>query len=154
MASVNSAAVAEREIAMTREFDAPRQLVWNAWTDPDHISQWCGPVGFTTTTKQFEFRPGGQWLHTMHGPDGTDYPNEITFKVIDEPNRIEYSHESCPLFYTTVLFEAIGAKTKLSMQMLFRSADEKNETAEKYGAMEGLQQTLSRLDDFLAQAQR
>lgn len=141
---------ADREISNERIFDAPRELVWDAWTDPKHISQWWGPIGFTTTTKTFEFQPGGQWIHTMHGPDGTDYPNEITFKVIEKPGRIEYEHGNCPLFYTTVLFEDLGNKTKLKMKMLFASSEERDNTAQEFGAVEGLQQTLGRLEEFLA----
>lgn len=142
---------ADREISTERIFDAPRSLVWQAWTAPEHISQWWGPIGFTTTTKTFDFKPGGQWIHTMHGPDGTDYPNEITFKVVDEPSRIEYEHGNCPLFYTTVLFEDLGEKTKLNMKMLFETSEEREDTAKRYGAIEGLQQTLGRLEEFLAQ---
>lgn len=87
----------------------------------------------------------------MHGPDGTDYPNEITFKVIEKPSRLEYEHGNCPLFYTTVIFEELGDRTKLSMRMLFQSEEERDETAEKYGAIEGLEQTLGRLKEFLQQ---
>jgi len=76
---------ADREIAATRVFDAPRSLVWTVWTDPKHLAEWWGPNGFTTTTKVFDLRPGGEWLFTMHGPDGTDYRNDITFTVIIEP---------------------------------------------------------------------
>ena len=71
-AKTERAVTTEREIASTRVFAAPRELVWKAWTDPKHIEQWWGPIGFTTTTKEFDLRPGGKWLHTMHGPDGTD----------------------------------------------------------------------------------
>jgi uncharacterized protein YndB with AHSA1/START domain len=79
----------DREIGSTRIFDARRELVWKAWTDPDHLGQWWGPNGFTTTTNKFELRPGGEWLFVMHGPDGTDYRNEITFTAVVEPERIE-----------------------------------------------------------------
>ena len=150
MTNAASSATETREISNEKVFDAPRELVWNAWTDPKHISQWWGPIGFTTTTKHFDFHPGGQWLHTMHGPDGADYPNEITYKVIDKPSRIEYEHGNCPLFYTTVIFEDLGNQTRLSMRMLFRSQEERDDTAERFGAIEGLNQTLGRLQEFIA----
>ena len=150
MINAATSATEAREISSEKVFDAPRELVWNTWTDPAHISQWWGTNGFSTTTSHFDFQPGGQWLHTMHGPDGTDYPNEITYKVIDKPTRIEYEHGNCPLFYTTVIFEDLGDKTRLSMRMLFHSQEERDETAERYGAIEGLNQTLSRLEDFIA----
>ena len=65
-----------REIVITRVFDAPRDLVWDAWTDPKQVVQWWGPQGFTTTIHEMDVRPGGVWRHTMHGPDGTEYPEQ------------------------------------------------------------------------------
>jgi uncharacterized protein YndB with AHSA1/START domain len=69
-----------RSIIGTREFDAPRALVFSVWTDPKHLAQWWGPFGFTTTTPSFDFRPGGVWRFVMHGPDGRNYQNRITFE--------------------------------------------------------------------------
>src|SRR5262245_56025074 len=146
---------AEREIAMTRIFDAPRALVWEVWTDPEHLGRWWGPNGFTNTTKTFEFRPGGQCLFTIHGPDGTDYRNENTFTVIIEPERIEFDHGPAPKFHTTVTFDVeTEKKTKLSMQMLFSSREERDSVAEKFGAVEGLKQTLGRLGEYLVTQQQ
>lgn len=143
---------AEREIASTRVFDAPRELVWKVWTDPVHIGKWWGPIGFTTTTKEFDLRPGGVWLFTMHGPDGTDYRNEVTYTAVAKPERIEYDHGPTPIFHVTIIFEEEGeTKTKLSMQMLFPTKEERDRTAEKFGAVEGLNQTLGRLEEYLAQ---
>jgi uncharacterized protein YndB with AHSA1/START domain len=81
-----------RSIIGTREFDAPRALVFSVWTDPKHLAQWWGPFGFTTTTSSFDFRPGGVWLFVMHGPDGRNYQNRITFEEIVPPQRIVYRH--------------------------------------------------------------
>ncbi len=69
----------DREIEITRVFDAPRELVFRAWTERQHLAQWWGPHGFTISTKTFDFKEGGVWLFTMHGPDGRDYPNKIVF---------------------------------------------------------------------------
>lgn len=139
-----------REIGSTRIFEAPRALVWMVWTDPEHIAKWWGPNGFTTTTKTFELKPGGQWLFTMHGPDGTDYRNDITFTEVIEPERIEYDHGPSPVFHTTVTFEEEGAdRTKLSMTALFPTVEERNRTVEKFGAIEGMKQTLGRLADYV-----
>jgi uncharacterized protein YndB with AHSA1/START domain len=150
-AETKPASVTDREIATTRLLNAPRSLVWKVWTDPERIKQWWGPIGFTTTTKVFEFRPGGQWLFTMHGPDGTDYRNDVTYTTIDEPERIEYDHGPSPIFHATVTFDEEGTdKTKLSMQMLFLTQEERDRTIEKYGAIEGLNQTLGRLEECLA----
>ena len=68
------ASTADREIVLTRDFDAPRELVWRAWTDPEHFPRWFGPNGFTTTVHSMDVRPGGTSAYTMGGPDGTDYP--------------------------------------------------------------------------------
>src|SRR6185436_11510767 len=70
---------ADREIVLTRLLGAPRELVWKVWTDPGHVAAWWGPTGFTTTTQAMEVRPGGVWRYVMHGPDGRDYKNLVTF---------------------------------------------------------------------------
>jgi uncharacterized protein YndB with AHSA1/START domain len=88
----------DREIVATRVFDAPRELVFQMWTDPQHISNWYGPRGFTTTTHEMDVRPGGVWRHVMHGPDGTDYPNEIVYLEVVKPERLVYDHVSEPKF--------------------------------------------------------
>lgn len=143
-------ALADREISAERTFNAPLDLVWRAWADHEHLEQWWGPLGFTTTTKEFDFRTGGVWNHTMHGPDGTDYRNEITFTLIDQPNRIEYDHGPSPLFHVSVEFAADGpSKTNMSWKMLFATKQERDRTAEKFGAIEGLAQTIGRLEEFL-----
>jgi len=147
----------DREIAATRIFDAPRELVWKAWTDPKQIVQWWGPNGFTTTTYEMDVRPGGIWRLVMHGPDGRDYPNRITFLEVVEPERLVFRHgggdDVEPVNHeTTVTFEALGKKTKLTMRMLFVSPEARRFVAEKYGAVEGLSQTLGRLGDFVSGA--
>src|SRR3954447_3205816 len=85
-------ATADREIVISRVIDAPPELVFAAFTELRHLSQWWGPDGFTTTTRAFEFRAGGAWEFTMQGPDGTDYPEWISFTEIDPPERIALLH--------------------------------------------------------------
>ena len=80
MAESETTAAAEREISITRLFDAPRELVFEAWTDPEQVVQWWGPHGFTTTIHEMDVRPGGVWRFIMHGPDGTDYDNRVVFE--------------------------------------------------------------------------
>lgn len=148
-------ASADREIVATRVFDAPRALVFKAWTDPAHIGQWWGPRGFTTTTYAMDAKPGGVWRFCMHGPDGVDYENRFTFLEIVEPGRIVYKHgggkESDPdHFQGTVTFEDQGGKTRLTMRMLFPTAAARDAAVEKYGAVEGLDQTLDRLGEYAA----
>ena len=87
-----TSATADREIVITRDIDAPRELVFEAFTEVRHLSLWWGPEGFTTTTRAFEFRVGGAWDFVMHGPDGTDYQEWITWTEIDPPERIALIH--------------------------------------------------------------
>src|SRR6188474_1816961 len=90
------------DIHITRLYDAPVKAVWDAWTDPDQVAQWWGPRGFTITTHSKDLRPGGQWVYTMHGPDGTDYPNITLYHVVEPNSRLVYDHgatkDTPPLF--------------------------------------------------------
>jgi uncharacterized protein YndB with AHSA1/START domain len=151
----------DREIFSTRVFDAPRELVFKVWSDSQHLANWWGPKGFSTTTSLFDFKPGGVWRFVMHGPDGRDYQNKITFVEIVEPQRIVYKHggdrgdqdrEVEPVnFQVTVTFEPEAEeRTRLNMRMVFPSAAAKNFTVEKYGAIEGQRQTLERLARYVA----
>jgi uncharacterized protein YndB with AHSA1/START domain len=143
-----------RAIVGTRVFDAPRELVWKAWTDPKHLAQWWGPNGFTTTTSAFDMREGGVWRFVMHGPDGRDYQNRVTFDEIVKPERIVYRHDGAedvePVQFTqTVTFEDLGGKTKITWRGVFPSAAERDRVIKEYGADKGLVQTLARLAEYL-----
>jgi uncharacterized protein YndB with AHSA1/START domain/uncharacterized glyoxalase superfamily protein PhnB len=124
MPANDAASIYAREIATTRVFDAPRELVWRAWSEPEHLRNWWGPKGFTDTIHEFDFHPGGIWRHTMHGPDGKDYNNEAVFVEIVRPERIIMDHTNWPRFRLTVTFEEIGSKTKISFRQLFESPDD------------------------------
>lgn len=150
MTAITENTDAAREIATSRLFDAPRELVWRMWTEPEHVKQWWGPRGFTNTIHQMDVRPGGEWKFTMHGPDGTNYRNEITYKEIVPPERLSYFHGPYPRFDVEVTFADEGGKTRVHMSMVFESAEERNKVAEKFGAVEGMQQTLDRLGERLA----
>src|SRR5438128_629430 len=136
-----------RAIIGVRVFDAPRDLVFSMWMDPEHISRWWGPRGFTTTTQEMDFRPGGVWRHIMHGPDGRDYPNKIVYREIVRPERIVYSHVSGSPFESTVTFREENGLTRVSVRMLFETADGRDKIEKEFGAVEGLKQTLSRLEE-------
>jgi uncharacterized protein YndB with AHSA1/START domain len=146
---------ADREMVITRTFDAPRELVWEAVTNPEHVVHWWGPNGFTTTIEKMDFRVGGVWKHVMHGPDGTDYPNFSTFTAIVKPERIEYSHggrrkgDPEAQFDATWTFETVGEQTKVTMRALFPTLEARNRVVEKYAAIEGGKQTLARLAEYL-----
>lgn len=155
--SVSAAAeVADRELVFTRVFDAPRELVFEAWTDPKHVAQWWGPNGLTTTIHEMDVRPGGVWRLVMQGPDGKDYNNRIVFLQVVKPERLVYKHDpekgAEPVnFQVTVTFAEEGGKTRLTMQMLFPSAAAREHVVNKYGAVEGGRQTPGRLAEHLPQ---
>lgn len=159
MARQSAVAAAEREIGVSRIFDAPRELVWEAWTDPRHVVHWWGPDGFTTTIEQMDVRPGGMWTLVMHGPDGTDYPNKSVFTEVVKPERICFSHggsrqgDPDTQFEATWTFEDMGGKTRLTIRMVFPSAADRERVIRDYGALEGAHQTLERLAGHLQQTQ-
>ncbi len=147
--------ISDREIRITKNFDAPRDLVFDAWTEPEKIGQWWGPDGFTTTTFEMDFKPEGVWKFIMHGPDGTDYNNRIEYTKIKRPELIKYDHfghldkdGDPPHFKSTILFEEVGNQTKITMQMLFPTKEAREKSAE-FGAVEGANQTLGRLAEYL-----
>jgi len=146
----------DREIVISRIFEAPRELVWQAMVDTQNVIQWWGPRGFTTTIEEMDVRPGGVWKHVMHGPDGARYPNKSVFKDVVKPERISYSHggaregEPGAHFDATWTFEALDAnKTKLTIHMVFPSAADRHTVVKEYGAIEGGKQTLERLAEHL-----
>lgn len=146
----------DREIVISRVFDAPRELVWDAMTDPKKVIRWWGPTGFTTTIEEMDLRPGGVWKHVMHGPDGTNYPNKSVFKEIVKPERIVYSHGGGRegargvSFVATWTFEQVDeSRTKLTIHQVFPSSEERDRIVKEYGAIEGGKQTLGRLAEFL-----
>jgi len=115
------------ELAISRIYDAPLKAVWDAWTDPEQVAQWWGPRGFTLTTHSKELKPGGTWNYTMHGPDGTDYPNTTLYHEVEPYSRLVYDHggyeDKPPLFRVTVTFEEINQQTHMHMIMTMPSAE-------------------------------
>jgi uncharacterized protein YndB with AHSA1/START domain len=144
----------DREIVITRVFDAPRELVFQVWTDPKHVGSWYGPKGFTVTTHEIDVRPGGVWRFIMHGPDGVDYPNKIAYLEVAKPERLVYDHgdEGQRSFHVTITFADENGKTRLTMRSLFSTAAEREMVVTKYHAIEGGNQTLDRFGEHLAKA--
>ncbi|MDB6041454.1 MAG: hypothetical protein JWM63_5 [Gammaproteobacteria bacterium] len=144
---------ADREIVIERLLNAPRELVFEAWLDVKHLHQWWGPTGFTTTTTEIDVRSGGVWRFIMHGPNGMDFNNRIDFVEVVKPERIVYEHgeDGAPgQFYVTVTFANQGGKTRLTMRSVFASAADRDKVVKEYGAIEGGNQTLDRLAEYLA----
>ncbi len=137
-----------REIVSTRVVDAPRERVFKAFADPDHLMHWWGPKGFRNTFHEFDFRPGGTWRFVMHGPDGIDYQNKSVFVEIVMPERIVFAHVSGPQFQMTIALAAQGGKTKISWRMLFESATERDNVA-KFAVVAN-DQNFDRLEAELA----
>jgi len=138
-----------KKLSITRVFNAPRELVWQAWASPEHIGLWWGPDGFTTTIQKMDFREGGEWIFVMHGPDGTYYANRIVFNRIVQPELITYTHFVIPLFFVEVGFEKQGEKTRLEMVMRCESQEQYEDAVERIGIIPGLEQTIGRLDDYV-----
>ena len=146
-------ATADREIVVSRVMDAPRELVFEAFTEVRHLSRWWGPHGFTTTTRAFEFREGGAWDFVMHGPDGTDYQEWIEWTEISPPERITLRHgesrDDPDAFESVLTFEPDGAATRLVMRTVFPTKELRDQAVEKYHAIEGGRQTLSSLAAYV-----
>jgi uncharacterized protein YndB with AHSA1/START domain len=140
------------EIAITRVYDAPVQLVWEAWTDPKQVAQWWGPRGFTLTTHSKDLRPGGSWVYTMHGPDGVDYPNRAEYIEVEPYSRLVYDHgandHQPPMFRVTVVFTDVGGKTKMDMRMTLPTPEAARDT-KKFIRNVGGNSTWDRLAEYL-----
>lgn len=141
----------DRELIITRFLNAPRELVFEVWTNPEHIKNWWGPDGFTNSIFKMDVRPGGEWEFVMHGPDGVDYKNKSIFREIVKPERIVFDHVSGPKFQTTVTFVADGKRTLLTWRMLFESKKEFEQVVKTFKADEGLKQNVQKLECYLGE---
>ncbi len=152
----------DRELVIVREFDAPRRLVWKAWTEPAHIAKWWGPRGFTTRVEKVDFRVGGTWAYTMIGPDSAEYPVVGVFKEIIPIERIvttdefgeDYIHrhpsDNLPRgMVLTCLFDDLGERTRLTLRILHRTVEDRI-NHEKMGVIPGWGSSFDCLDEHLA----
>ena len=139
-----SSTTTDREFVHSRLIDAPRERVFRAFAKPEHLAKWWGPNGFTSTFETFDLRPGGTWRFVLHGPDGTDYPNENVFREIVAPERVVIEHVSEDHhFFLTITFTAQGDRTRVDWHQVFDDAAHKERIAAVVsGANE---QNLSRL---------
>ncbi len=154
-------ATADRETVISRVISAPRALVFEAFTAVRHLSHWWGPEGFTTTTRSFEFRVGGEWDFVMHGPDGTDYQEWISWTEIVSPDRIALRHGEFPgdpnTFESVLTFAADGSDgsaTRIEMRTVFPTKEQRDEAVDKYHAVEGGRQTLDNLATYVTESAR
>ena len=143
-----------REVVFSRLIAAPIGVVWEIWTCVRHLHEWFGPAGFTTTTHEFAFAPGGLWRFTMRGPDGTDYPNRIVFRTIEPETRIVYANSwdlaGAPLDFTVVVtFAAEGNGTRLILHMTFANDAAMQTAVERYGVLGGGMETFERIAGYV-----
>ena len=145
----------EREIVLTRVFDAPRELVFRAWTDKEQITKWFGPKGFSCSTHEIDIRVGGRWRFEMRGPDGKVYPNRMVFLEVKYPERLVFDHGSDKdddpgKFRVTITFdEQSNKKTVVTMRQLHPTAEQRKAKI-GFGAVELGYQTLDKLAEHVA----
>jgi len=112
------------QIVSSRTFNSPRELLYRAWSEPEHLKNWWGPNGFRNTIEEYELKAGGKWRFVMHGPNGVDYPNEIEFIEVMAQRRIVFKHLSEPHFEVTATFEDLGGRTRVAFKMNFPTIEE------------------------------
>ena len=147
----------DREIVITRLLNAPRELVFEVWTNPKHVDNWWGPTGFTNTTKKIDVRPGGEWIYIMHGPDGRTYDNRVRYVEIVKPEKIVYLHDTGKdndpsEFQSIITFEVISRKqTKVTLKSIFKTKEARDFVVREFGAIEGAEQHLAKLERYLSE---
>ena len=143
------------DMTIVRVFDAPRDVVWKAWTEPRHLAQWFGPKGFTNPVCEADVRPGGTMRITMQGPEGTLYPFVATYDEVVVPERLVWTSQvehdgnvSFEVRQVTTFVERDG-KTEITLQAFILRATP--ESADALGGIEqGWSQSLDKLTDLLA----
>ncbi|HTA84065.1 MAG TPA: SRPBCC family protein [Bacteroidia bacterium] len=138
-----------RTLSITRLINAPVELVFEAWTKPDHIKHWWGPNGFTNTISKMDVKQGGEWVFTMHGPDGTDYPNTNVFVELVKNEKIVLKHVGPPIFEMHTTFKAQGKRTLISITSIFEKAEQLQAAIEAVKADIGLKQNVDRMEQYM-----
>ncbi len=144
---------AERSLTITRTVAAPREVVWEALTDPAQLDAWWGPDGFRNETHSMDMRVGGSWMYVMHGPDGTDYENLMTYTEVVPGERLAYAHSDPtsdePPFEGSIALSQDGDGTLVTLKMVFPTLEKMQQQIDEVGAIEGGEQTLGRLADYV-----
>ena len=149
----------DREIVISRVIDAPRHIVYSAWTAPDQIQRWFGPDGFSIETKEIDLSPGGLWRFDMVAPDGARYSNRMVFLRIEPPTLLEVEHgldrDNDPdKFRMLVTFDAqSNGKTVLILRQMHPSKEQRQNKVD-FGAVEYGGQTLEKLARHVATIRR
>jgi uncharacterized protein YndB with AHSA1/START domain len=150
--TLNVTLPSEREIVMTRTFDAPRALVFEAFSKPEHISHWWGPAGATMPVCDMDFRPGGKWRYVTHEADGNDYGFHGEFREIVPPERIvwTFEFEGMPghVSVETMAFNERDGKTTITTTTLFDSVEDRDGMLQS-GMETGAAESYNRLEAYL-----
>lgn len=161
MAEVGKLSVEKKDnkIILSRIFDAPKDLVYSMFSNPEHLAKWWGPETWPATIVAFDFKPGGVWHYYMQGPEGEKSWGKATFQEIDEPNHISFTDvfsnengdadESAPQGKVTIDFEDVDGKTLITSVGEYESAEQVEELV-KMGMIEGVTDTWNQLDKLLA----
>ena len=143
----------EREIMMTRVFDAPPALVFKALTDPELIPQWWGPAKYTTKVDKHELKPGGVWRYLQHDKEGNEFAFNGVFQEVVPPERIvsTFEYEGMPghVVLDTVTFEAQDGKTRVTTRSVFQSQEDRDGMMAA-GMEEGASESWDRLAALLS----
>lgn len=141
----------DREVVLERKIPFARELVWKAITDPDHMQRWWGPDGFTIEGLAMDLRVGGAWTFDMLGPDGVRYPNHSVFTEITPPSRLLFDHGDGKRiwFKASILLEEAGGGTLVTLRHIFPSKESRDEVVDKYGAIEGGEQHLAKMETYI-----
>jgi uncharacterized protein YndB with AHSA1/START domain len=144
-------ATADREVIVSRVLNVPRELVWEAWTQPKHADKWWGPNEFVTTTESMDFCVGGEWRYWMIAADGTRYRNHSAFKQITPQSKLVYDQGDGERmwFETSVTLQITEGGTLVTLRQLFPSKESRDEVVEKSGASEGGKQHLTNLEAYI-----
>ena len=139
-----------RELTITRLLNAPIELVWQVFTEPEHIKNFWGPSGYTNTITKMDVKVGGEWAFIMHGPDGTDYENKHIYLEIKKPVRLVMQHATTPKFITAITLKAEGKKTLLHWSGVFESAEQLEQILNTVKeAKNGLKENVDKLETYL-----
>ncbi|MGH2472532.1 MAG: SRPBCC family protein [Candidatus Limnocylindria bacterium] len=162
MAAKGDVAATERTLVVTRFFDAPRELVFKAWTDKEQLALWFPPADFTAPVIEVDPRPGGVFRVVMKGPEGepfngAEFPGEGLFTEVVPNERLAFTFagegdNAPPPILMTVVFEDEGDKTKVTVQQTAETVED-YEALETLGSREGLGQSFEKLDELLARLQ-
>lgn len=141
----------DREVVLQRELPFPRELIWKAMVEPEHMRQWWGPDGFSIEDAVIDLRVGGAWTFMMVGPDGTRFPNHSIFKEIAPLSRLVFDHGDGERiwFESTIDLRDTASGTLITLRHLFPNKASRDEVVEKYGAIEGGKQHIAKLEAYI-----